>query len=380
MDSEEEISLHKVKLYAGAVLMAAGATVLAGCGAAVPTHIGAPASPPASSTPSGSGAGNSSASATATAVTPPASTETVPVTSSLRPVAYTASQRQEILSQAAQAGFSRVYAPTRDVQGTQFKAASHFVTTPQPSSPVLEVSYNNIGFQVAPSLGAFGTGGDRLGQGTVTLHVPGVSHTIPGHWEKVQGHVGPPTRQIEFRLGGAFYAVGSTTLSLHQLVSIIDSMKPLALSIAPLRPVVYTASQRQDISAQAAQAGFPRVYVPTRDIPGTQFQSASHFVTTPQPSWPVLEVSYNNIGFQIAPSLGAFGTGGDRLGQGTVTLHVPGVSHPIPGHWEEVQGHVGPPSRGIEFRLGSKFYALDSTTLSLHQLVLIIDSMKPLTS
>lgn len=293
-------------------------------------------------------------------------------------IVYTATQKRQIQMQTHQTGLTNTYVPMRDTPWAQFKAVSHYKTATSPARPVLMLSYSNLRWQESTSLNAFSSGGDVVAHGTVTLHIHEVSQPVPAHWEDVQGHGSPAVRGMEFAIDGNFYSLSSTTLTLRQLVSVTESVKRSA-PMTQHGGIVYAAAQRQEILMQAHRAHIPSVYVPVHDTPWTKFTGATHYIiTTSQPSWTMLSVSYTNIGFQESANPNAFGSGGLLLGRGTVALHIRGLSHSIPAHWIKVQGRVGPPSWEVNFRLGNLFYSFGSVTLSLHPLVSVIDSIQPL--
>ena len=110
--------------------------------------------------------------------------------------------------------------------------------------------------------------------------------------------------------------------------------------------ITYSNSQTALITQDGHLAGVPYALVPRKGF-DSQFISVKFYTTTPV--YPkilpktVLMLTYNNFTLQEAGKPHSFGTGGDRVTDGTVALTIPGSGSqtPIRGTGTEVYGIMG---------------------------------------
>lgn len=193
--------MRKILIWTGAIILST--TALTGCGQHSPTS----SEPPSSHT----------------SLTKNRETSPTPSAQTLHAIAYTSAQWHQIVTQAREGGFAMIYVPLRAMTGTRFQSAYH-ATTMVSKIPVFSLAYTNLLIQQAARAHSFGTGGDILQNGTISLHILGDPHTIVGKWSVV-GNMGGNSSGIEFTLAGQYYSVVSTTLTVHQIAQVIASFR-----------------------------------------------------------------------------------------------------------------------------------------------------------
>ena len=155
-----------------------------------------------------------------------------PATSSISAslITYSNSQIALITQKGLKAGFPRAFVPRKGFN-SQFISVKFYTTTPvYPKilpKKVLMLTYNNFIIQEAGKPHSFGNGGDRVTDGTVALTIPGSGSQTPftGTWTTTYGRSGKnSTMTFEMGMGGAYYIIGSQTLSQNQVDQIVESL------------------------------------------------------------------------------------------------------------------------------------------------------------
>ena len=152
-------------------------------------------------------------------------------------ITYSNSQTALITQDGHLAGVPYALVPRKGFD-SQFISVKFYTTTPvYPKilpKTVLMLTYNNFTLQEAGKPHSFGTGGDRVTDGTVALTIPGSGSQTPitGAWTKVYGIMGSGTHSfLQFQMDGVYYIIGqnqrSQTLSKNQIDQIAESIGEL---------------------------------------------------------------------------------------------------------------------------------------------------------
>jgi len=154
-------------------------------------------------------------------------------------ISYTRDAAATILHDGQLAGFPHPpMVPTMGVH-SRWLTTKVYATTPgyRPtirSYKVLTLTYSNFEVQEAKSRHAFGSGGDQVQSGTVSLVIPAASLSRPvtGTWTTVYGIQGSGTHSfLTFDVDGVYFVIGSNAgLSVSQMDRIAESLKPSAVS------------------------------------------------------------------------------------------------------------------------------------------------------
>ena len=165
-------------------------------------------------------------------------------------------------------------------------------------------------------------------------------------------------------------ALGAT-LSRWEGVSSPSTLRG-ALSPTPLRSIHYTGAQLRAIIAKVHQARLSVLYV---SMKGMHTRLERVVEATGAHGGAVLTLTYNNLLFSVATKPDSYGTGGDVVRRGTMTLHITGIRRVVTGRWSIVDAH-GLTSRAMQFTVHGQYYSATTASLSIPELAQVIGGIQ----